>query len=324
MNELVSIIVPVYNTKKYLIRCARSLLHQTYKNIEIILVDDGSTDESPKMCDKLASQDNRVHTIHKKNGGLSDARNFGIEIANGEFLVFVDSDDWLPLNAIETFMGAYNLTHADIISGQICRVNNINNTYLVNEDTIGKPQVYETEDALRKLLYCDNVTNSASGKLYRTRLFNDVRYPKGRLYEDLATTYKVFMNAENVAFINNTVYFYFNNTQGITRKKYSKSRLDGITSAVEELYSIRKAFPTLTKAAEFRLVVEAQLILYKMPLNSPDKKYVFQYIKKYRKDVIDDNMLPSRKKAICYSSYFGHIGIKIAYSLRHLLFKSNG
>jgi glycosyltransferase involved in cell wall biosynthesis len=119
MNDLVSIIVPVYNTAYYLPKCIKSMLNQTYHNIEIILVDDGSTDKSATICDKYAKRDKRIRVIHKKNGGVSSARNTGIENATGRYIMFVDSDDWLPLNAVESLHKAILFNDGDFCTGRV-------------------------------------------------------------------------------------------------------------------------------------------------------------------------------------------------------------
>ena len=317
MKELISVIIPVYKVEKYLDRCIDSVLHQTYKNLEIILVDDGSPDNCGKMCDEYAKYDKRIKVIHKKNGGLSDARNVGIDKAKGKYITFIDSDDWIPLNSIELLYKGISVNNDDISSGNLKEV-----FKYVNEDENYSEknfEVYNAEGALKELMYLHGFSNSASGKLYKTKLFDNIRYPIGKYYEDLATTYKIFANSSKIVAIDAVVYYYFQNNNSIMHKKYTSKRLEGIEFAKEELKFIKENFSNITNAAIYRLCYECMSVLNDMPNNSKDKKEIIIILKKYRKNIIDDKNLSLKQRFLCYSTLLGQKGIKIAYKIRYFL-----
>ena len=188
MNELISIVVPVYNVEKYLGTCVESILKQTYSNIEVILVDDGSTDCSGKMCDHYMGQDERIKVIHKKNGGLSDARNKGIIQAEGEYITFIDSDDVVSSDYVEYLYNILEENDGDIA---ICNpVHCYPNEKIVFEQETFK-RVYKAEDAIVEMLYQKSFLVAAWGKLYKKDYFEEIEFPKGMLFEDSAVMYKM-------------------------------------------------------------------------------------------------------------------------------------
>ena len=188
MEELVSVIIPVYKVEKYLERCVESVQKQTFQNLEIILVDDGSPDLCGAMCDEMAKTDPRIKVIHKNNGGLSDARNVGIEMASGNYIVFVDSDDWLDLDMIALLYRVLKKYNADIAE---CSYRNIC-TDRIEEETNCSAKVVEGDRilALEAMLDWRWFKPVAWNKLYKRDVLGDIRYPKGKLHEDEYTTYK--------------------------------------------------------------------------------------------------------------------------------------
>ncbi len=205
-NELITIIVPVYNVEKYLCKCIDSVLIQTYKNFELVIIDDGSTDNSGNICDTYKNKDNRIRVIHKENGGLSDARNFGIENAHGKYITFIDSDDYLKNTYIEYLYKLIKEFNTDI---SIC-------AYTVFTDTgkcidYGKGYKREKLDKIetfKRMLNEEGFSVSSCAKLYKTTLFNDIRYPKGKLCEDNGTTYKLIDKVDQIAYGNESQYYY--------------------------------------------------------------------------------------------------------------------
>ncbi len=224
---LVSVIIPVYNTEKYLRECVDSVINQTYTNLEIILVDDGSTDSCPDICDEYANIDIRVHVIHKKNGGLSDARNTGIINSNGEFIMFVDSDDYIVSNTIETLVSAQKDSSADLI------VFNFYGKYQIPfpSDWI----LCNGREALKRA-FSHIAYVTAWSKLYHRSIFNSIKFPVGQNYEDTYICADVFMSAKSVYTINKYLYYYRDVTTGITGDKTSIKQLDKIYS-IENLYN---------------------------------------------------------------------------------------
>lgn len=316
MDKLVSVIIPVYKVEEYLDRCVESVVNQTYENLEIILVDDGSPDECPKKCDEWSQRDKRIKVIHKPNGGLSDARNSGIGISKGSYLMFVDSDDWMPLDSIEILFFNLINTDSDISCGIIKNVFNKRNINVKSTNDVYK---YNRVDALEKLMYLHVFSNSASGKIYKASLFKNIKYPFGKHYEDLATTYKLFSKAKRIVSTTKVVYYYFQNNQGIMHKKYSTKRLEGLNFALEELDYVNKYYNSINKAAIYRLFFECLSILNDMPYSNQDKKNVNKYIKQYRKIVLNDPNLSKKQKLLCYSTFFGQFGIKLSFLLKNIL-----
>lgn len=236
MDELITIIVPIYNVEDYLQRCVDSILIQTYKNIEIILVNDGSPDNCGAICDKYTKIDSRVKVLHKKNGGLSDARNAGLGIAQGDYVTFVDSDDWISNEYIDKLHKLLKNYNADI---SIC---NFIKTSQEDVQGDGSEEViyeYSNNQALMKFFdefYIQMVI--ACGKLYKMKLFKEIRFPIGKLHEDEFTTYKLIFNADKIVLTTDQLYYYWQRKDSIMGTGFNmKGRFDVI-----EAYKERAAF----------------------------------------------------------------------------------
>lgn len=214
-NPLVSVIIPVYKVEKYLDKCVKSVLSQTYQNLEVILVDDGSPDGCPRLCDEYELKDQRVRTIHKPNGGLSDARNIGMKSSTGECLLFVDSDDWIENNLVEMAIHAMSEYRVDIVSFSANVIENdviVRQEFMPYSETVVLSAKQATEGVLK-----DSISSQVWLRLYNRKCWSGIEFPVGRLYEDLATTYKVFELAENgVCFIPHALYNYLHNSDGIS------------------------------------------------------------------------------------------------------------
>ncbi|MFJ8064764.1 glycosyltransferase family 2 protein [Psychrobacillus sp. NPDC096426] len=232
MSEVITIIVPVYKVEDYLHRCVDSILNQTYKRLEIILVNDGSPDSCGKICDEYAMLDERVKVIHKKNGGLSDARNAGIDIAQGEYISFVDSDDWIDENYIEKLYQLLVNTNSDISVCNFIRTS----TEKVHVDN-SKEEIYEYSniEALEQLYEKFGVQMvTAWGKLYIRELFKDIRFPVGKIHEDEFTTYKLMYKAEKVVLTTAQLLFYWQREDSIMGVGFNiKHRIDVIDAFKE-------------------------------------------------------------------------------------------
>ncbi len=236
MGELISVIIPVYKVEDYIRRCVDSVLTQTYGNLEIILVDDGSPDRCGEICDEYAAKDKRVVSIHKKNGGLSDARNAGMEVCKGEYITFLDSDDWVVPDYIERLYRLLTDTGSDISA---C-------SFIKTSDEEAKPdsspeevRVFSNIEALDKMesntdiqLYIQLVV--AWGKLYKRDLFRGVTYPVGKLHEDEFTTYKVIYRAQRIAITSAQLLYYWQREDSIMGAGFNvKGNLDA-TEALKE------------------------------------------------------------------------------------------
>ena len=200
-QPLISIIVPVYKVEKYLKRCVDSILTQTYQNMEVILVDDGSPDKCGAICDRYRETDNRVVVIHKKNGGLSDARNAAIPLAKGEYISFIDSDDWISSYYVEHLYKAVAKCDADIGISWFENVFEGKALQSKTEEPLSNYECLTAEECLKKLLYQNGVEVCAWGKLYKTSLIKDLRYPVGKLYEDIPVTYEAVKRSKKIAVI---------------------------------------------------------------------------------------------------------------------------
>lgn len=224
MKSLISVIIPVYKVEAYLTACVKSVQAQTYQNIEIILVDDGSPDNCPKMCDEFAAQDSRIRVIHKENGGLSSARNAGIEAAKGEYLAFLDSDDlWTPF-FLERLHRAIEETGADFSVCLFCR--------FCGEPPTELPETVETVVMDRQEAFdcLFNIRNEnmvvAPNKLYKRSVFGAIRYPQGKLHEDEAVIHEIIGSATTVAWVDEVHYLYRQSPNSITTAKFNLRRLD--------------------------------------------------------------------------------------------------
>ena len=231
MRDLISVIIPVYKVEKYLCRCVDSVLEQTYTNMEIILVDDGSPDNCPVMCDEYARQDSRVKVIHQENAGLSGARNAGIDMAQGQWLAFVDSDDYLAAD----FLG--RLYQACVNTGSslsVCRWEYVRGETIPEHGT-GETRVYTGREMLANLYVPDGAYFVVAwNKLYRKELFEDIRYPLGRIHEDEATTYRIYDKVKKAAYVDRSLYGYFVTPVSITRG-FNPKRMDWVTAVAERL-----------------------------------------------------------------------------------------
>ena len=305
-NELVSIIVPAYNVEKYIKKCINSLINQTYKNIEIILVDDGSTDGTGKICDLFSKKDKRIKVIHKENGGLSDARNCGIDIATGNYILLVDSDDYVDLEIVEFLYNNLKENNADI-STCLPKKFKENDNDSLKDDKKNTNAILKKEDALENLFYLKNLTVSAWGKLYKKELFKNIRYPKGKLYEDLPTTYRLFAKSNIISTNSKKMYYYLIRKGSIMNSKFNKKRMDSLYFTREQTEFVKKEYPSILNAAINQEFMEAVGIAKEIPFNkeySKERKELIKVLKKYRNNVIKDKKASIKNKTYAVFSLF--------------------
>lgn len=223
LQPLISVIIPVYQVEKYLDRCVTSVINQTYANLEIILVDDGSFDSCPQLCDGWTSRDKRIKVIHKENGGLSEARNVGTKASTGEYIGFVDSDDYINPDMYLMLMDAVRKTDADI---GMCGVVTENEDECISTETVKGTCEYVVlsgEDAIIDLFTCNTyVRHAAWNKLYKRALFDDIQFPEKRLFEDAAIMYKILSMTDKVVFIDALLYHYVQRQGSICHSAYTK------------------------------------------------------------------------------------------------------
>jgi glycosyltransferase involved in cell wall biosynthesis len=258
VEDLLSIIVPVYKAEKYLRRCIESILVQSYQNYELILVDDGSPDDSGLICDEYAKKDSRIKSFHKSNGGLSSARNFGLDIAAGIYVGFVDSDDWITPDMYEHLVGLCKKHDVDIASCSYISTADDANT-IVNSEA-PRIRCFNQADALRFYLQrgISGKTNdySACTKVYRRELFGNLRFPNGRIYEDMATNFQLLTLTHAYVASEKICYYYYININSITKRGYSNKDQD-LLYAVSEILKLSQVIndPLLIRSAS---IIEAR------------------------------------------------------------------
>lgn len=267
-NSRVSIIVPVYNVETFLPRCIDTLLGQTHPNIEILLVNDGSTDGSTDICDSAAFKDSRVRVIHKENSGSSDSRNMGLDAASGDFIMFVDSDDYIHERAVEVLLSAFNrYENIDVSTAGYVSVSELTQDVLWKKDLrIDKNgfRVRGTEGALEEMMYQNTITNAPWSKIYRSSVIGDIRYQSGMINQDLGTTYRIFARARGVATTSLGLYFYTYRPGSVINSKFSPRRMAGLRFANEQLQFISEVHPSIEGAAIDRLFAESMFVIMSM------------------------------------------------------------
>lgn len=295
MSKL-SIIIPVYNVEKYLERCVYSVLTQTLKDIEVILVNDGSTDSSGVLCDDFAIKDNRIKVVHKQNGGLSSARNEGLKYATSDLVGFIDSDDWISSDMYEYLWNLQQKNDADIVS---CN-------YMLAYDYPTKIKnakireyVFTRNEALKKYLELGAFSRindySAWKKIYKKELFSDVEFPDGMLFEDMSTNFRLIQKCSKYVYSTKICYFYFQNSVSITRNQYSLKHNDLFKVLTQirdyahnedvqiqkliDILEIKSYFSLLTKSARFGNSEGISDLYVKENLLLPFKKCYKQFMR---------------------------------------------
>lgn len=251
-EPVISVIVPIYNVETYLDRCVSSIVNQTYRNLEIILVDDGSPDSSPDMCDVWAEKDSRIKVIHKTNGGLSDARNAGMAAATGELMGFVDSDDWVSPDMYQLLFDRMMIDESDIAA---CGVE------MVWEDdtpsrllTPSGNCILSQFEAMKAIIQESWLKLPVWYKLYKTEMIRDISFPKGKYHEDAFWSYQAIGKAKCVSVFDKPCYFYTQRSGSIMGNTYSLKRLDGLDAKIIQERYIREHFPGLIDEMHFNLL----------------------------------------------------------------------
>ncbi|WP_140462627.1 MULTISPECIES: glycosyltransferase family 2 protein [unclassified Bifidobacterium] len=233
----VSIIVPVYKVESRLDRCVRSLVAQTYRNIEIILVDDGSPDCCPQICDEWSRRDSRIQVIHQANGGLSAARNAGLDVAHGQYIAFVDSDDWVEPDYIESLLEALSRTNSDVAICSIAHEDNAGNPLPDDKPIADSEEIHSPYDCLRNRLigYAGVV---AWNKLYAARIWSTLRYPVGATHEDEFVIHHVAEQCTRTVWLPQQLYHYIDNVSSIMGAQYNIKRLDRLDAWIDRVITL--------------------------------------------------------------------------------------
>lgn len=295
----ISVIIPVYNVEETLERAVDSVIAQTYTDLEIILVDDGSTDNSGHMADKLAETDNRIRVIHKINGGLSSARNTGIEQSTGEFIAFLDSDDEYVADILATFVEAYNAQPMDMFIFNILRITG--NETLVKDAK--NDFITDSTDAVESLLDFNGLDFYAWNKVYHRDLLVDVRFPVGKLYEDTMVSYQTVAKAKAVATTDKVGILYYENPLSIVAQSFNPKQMDNVTERIRMLADVKNNFPSLRGKVALRVFDGLLSTAYKIA-SLDDKAISVKFDKKLKilaashvVDFKESTDIPTIKKA---------------------------
>lgn len=299
--DQISIVVPVYNVENCLSYCVESLRQQTYKNIEIILVDDGSTDSSGEICDQYAREDDRIKVLHIENGGLSNARNTGVKESSTDWIVFIDSDDYYDHRAIEYLVELRDKYRVDLVATPVIEVRNYENSDFLGDFREKYSGKLDRRTALEQMFYGNYVGTHSGGKLYKKEILLRFPYPNGMLYEDLALAYEHIAFCENIAVSDLNLYKYYRRPGSIVNSKYSDRLLDFYKamewnrSYVERDYSGDR---DMRRALNVRYVFNGLHIVHAMlssdmyaEVNKIRKEYI-----QYFKDVIPNSNVTRKNK----------------------------
>ena len=250
MKSLLSVIVPIYKVEDYLPKCVESIRNQTHSNLEIILVDDGSPDGCGAICDEFAQKDSRIRVIHKENGGLSDARNAGIEMAKGDYLAFVDSDDWLEPDAFDAMLALAKKYDAKMVCAG--RYNEDGATGTQSKGLCPeKEEFVPGKELVRRIFRWDHLDSAAWDKLYARELFREIRYPFGRVVEDVPTTYRIALLAGSAVLLPKRIYHYLHRENSITTAAVSEKTFHFSQNADRVYADIRENWPELETEARY-------------------------------------------------------------------------
>lgn len=294
-NKLVSIIIPVYKVEEYLHECIDAVLKQTYKNLQIILVDDGSPDSCGLICDQYKINDPRIEVIHKENGGLSSARNRGLELAQGEYISFIDSDDYVSPVFIEELVNAAEEYNSDVVCVD----------YTTEEQKLScskhsQSLILNTNDAISMLLNPTGYRCFAWNKLYKKYLFENIRYPEGRLYEDIVTTYELFKFCNKIVYINSPYYYYRVRESSISTSDFSDRNYDLLYAINVVDKSCKKSFPDAYKELHigfltYYLAFINQMIVSRKVDQDSEKELQRDIFRSF-KNMLTSNNIPLKRK----------------------------
>lgn len=298
MKPNISVIVPVYNVEQYLDRCINSVISQTYSNFELILVDDGSPDCCGSICEGWATNDERIKVFHKENGGLSDARNFGIEKASGNYITFIDSDDYVEETYLEYLLSLFEYS-------ETAKVTAANHTVVRGENFSKNVEfrgvkVFSKDEALQEVLYHGLIDVSAWGKLYKREVFDNLRFPIGRLFEDTYLFGDILLLTEDIVYGGEAQYFYVQRKNSIVNSKFNSKNLQFIESVERFISLFEKDYPQFSKGF-LRRRVHAKLSVLRY-LENCDSEFV-DLRKKLKREILSqksqilfDKKAPKRDK----------------------------
>lgn len=283
-EDLISIVVPIFKVEKYLQRCIDSILSQTYKHYELILVDDGSPDNCPKICDDYANKNKNIFAIHKKNAGVSEARNAGIKMAKGKYLTFIDADDYVNENLLEVLKSTLDKNEVRLSMCSYKRVNDSNEEVkpIINKKSV---RVINDLEAMDMLLE-DQTTCVPWGKLYDIDLFDNISYPVGKIMEDMFITPLIFKKAKSIAISSQELYFYNQEGESITRSKFDYNKLNMVEATYFWKEHVDLCYPELSEKANIHYFTT--VINNCIPLSKIKDSYGISKYNEYKEKVLNN------------------------------------
>lgn len=303
MNELISIIVPCYNSERFVKKCVDSILVQTYKNIEIILVNDGSTDSTPAILDEYASKDTRIKVINKENGGLSDARNVGIDKALGSYIIFIDSDDYILPNHVESLANLVYKYNCEMAISPFTLVSE-NDVFALQDKPKETEKLYSPLECIEEMFYQRQFETTAHEKIFRKELFNNYRFKKGLIFEDLFIMPDLMLACNSIAFTSLSTYAYVMHDGSIEGSGFTEKKYQSVFDIVNKIDSDERLKP-IKKAVDCRLLSLISRLYFSMPNNHPQKRYVWQEMKKRRNDILFNCRARMKNRLIAILMYLG-------------------
>lgn len=336
MEKLITIIIPIYEVEKYLHRCVNSVLAQTYTKLEVILVDDGSPDNCGKICDEYAKKDDRVRVIHKSNGGQAEARNFGIDMAQGDYLGFVDGDDWLELDMYEKLYEALIENHADL---SMCGLNYIYKKNVVVKRIFDKQTIIKKDELIRMYFTEDTILSSPCNKLYKKELFEHIRYPVGKVFEDRYISLELFSNVDKAVDIGKAKYNYLRRNGSTVNRQFNPKFLTYLEIAENEKLFINEKYSEFNHLAIESPAKVAKILMVSIAAQSNFKKnkevynelieYLAKEIDNMRGSISKDKLnyykkICKHRLAFRFYCRFRHIFGRLAVKLFPSVFKMKG
>jgi glycosyltransferase involved in cell wall biosynthesis len=288
----ITIIIPIYNTDSHLDKCIKSVLDQTYKNLEILLIDDGSTDNSAEICNGYAKIDKRIRYHYKDNGGVSSARNFGINNARGDYITFVDADDIVTKDAV--YLLLKNIANTDVVISQVKSVTSLDSATITNDKNFS--YVITSDEAIKKLLYENGINNAIHGLMYKNYYNNKLFFNEDMAYgEDYEFKFHLFLKVKQITINSGTTYLYLRHDSSAMQAPFTMKRLDSIKIALNNLKYIVKHRPVLINAAKHKVFLESVSVLRAAGRKKKQRSIYNEcalHIKQYCRGVITDREAP--------------------------------
>lgn len=321
---IISVIVPVYNVENYLRRCINSILDQTYDAYEVILVDDGSTDRSGNICDEYAHACGNITVYHQMNRGQSSARNFGVQMARGAYIAFVDSDDWVSKNYLSYLYEMVEKFQVDIAGAKMKRLDSYDENF-AELNNYHVEECLTTAESLKKMCYGDSIGVSPCAKIYKKELLLQNPYPVGKIHEDVDTTYKIISSCPNMAVGTQVIYYYFQRSGSTIHQRLMETQFYGMEAALNLLKYMQSNYPEVEHAAHIRCAMKAIEYVPMLLMSTEDQKKSYDRIRSFLKphmhDVKEDDFVSDYFKIRCFIVMLGFWPLKILWPMLEMVRK---